>query len=396
MNTGSEGENAEHVVFLGLYNADKFREKISNWLPNLDLSGTKLLVVDNCSTDSTESWMLKLLETLEYPYEYRRNEMNLGGYGSLLNNISGLGKEGWVTTLHQDDSYPRNHVQAHRHEIRLQAYSDLGMICTEAVSVDTDNFRLSFPRGNWLLSKEWDAVEIFLAHLRNHIFPFSGATFRVVVLSEFKIPWHSTAFPDTELVMKMIGKYRIVYSTGEPVQYLENPTSEFHSLDNFQREFGAFQALIRVFSHKTFEQICLQVSASEHKVFMASLRNGIELRIRDQTLKMALTQFAMERVAEIIGLNPTVSIELSQGYRSVGDKFAVEILSRLSGLPVEYRSAGQQSNIKAKFDVPRCVAKFVAIFIPLRLQKKLFSQIMRTRLGKALFPQWNFNWRDQK
>lgn len=121
------------------------------------------------------------------------------------------------------------------------------MICSEAKSRSEANKTIPYPRANWLLRQDADPIAVFLSNLKNHTYPFSGATFAREVLERFPIPWHSTAFPDTEIVMKMCVEYKVRFSTEVTVEYLENAESESHSLSSSQREFGAFQALIRVF-----------------------------------------------------------------------------------------------------------------------------------------------------
>ncbi len=391
MNQEQNPETFEHVVFLGLHNADRFQNKLSSWLPKLDLSGVKLFAVDNFSSDSTSEWAPALIQTLEGPHLFMSNKINLGGYGSLIQNLENIGNPTWITTLHQDDIYAANHIQNHKLKIR-SAKSDLGMICTEAVSNGPNNSRIAFPRGNWFLDSKLDPIDVFLAHLRNHVFPFSGATFRTEVLRRYSVPWHSTAFPDTELVMKMSGQYSFEFSEGEPVTYLENPTSESHILDNYQRDFGSFQALIRVFSHNSFELICKRVKDSDLDDFLRSVREGIEIRISDPILRNSLVQFAIERSSEILGLNQTLAKHLIPGYLSVGDVSAVELLSRLSGSSFQAADLVLAGTKLRSPSLSLQIGRVVALLIPKSLHKKFYMLLLTTKIAKKFFPQWDFDW----
>ena len=249
----------EHVVFLGTFNADPFKVQIQGWLRGLDLAGVGLFVADNHSTDNTVTWMRELIADLNCFSVIAINKGNFGGYGNLAMNLVQFGSAKWVTTLHQDDRYSRNHVQNHRKIISHSA-ANLGMICSEAISVLPDGRRTGYPRAQWLLEDSPDPVTVFLAHLRNHAYPFSGATFSKDVLLKYPIPWHSTAFPDTEIVMKMAVDFRTEFASDVTVHYPENPSSESHSLTSQDRDFGVFQALLRVFAHPNYKVLCELVS----------------------------------------------------------------------------------------------------------------------------------------
>jgi hypothetical protein len=388
-------ESAKHAVFLGLYQAERFKDRISGWLAELDLSDAHLFVVDNNSGASPESWIVPILVEKSAEFTFVRNEQNYGGYGSLIKNLSLFEKYGWVTTLHQDDLYSSEHVQVHM-KISKDAGPRLGMVCTEPVSETFDGKEIALPRGNWFLNSTDDSVEFFLAHLRNHIFPFSGATFRTAVLKNYHVPWHSTAFPDTELVMKMAPDYSVVFAPGTTVRYFENPYSESHSLSASQRDFGVFQALIRVFTHESYGKICNLVEESERERFLESLVTGIDVRFRDKDLAAVFRQTALELTGTHFGVYGTLAKLLTEGYRKVGDSAAVSALAGLSGSQNE---SGQRGGIDVrgaeitKVKIHYKLASALLSFIPRRFRAPLAKAIMKTSIGKKVFPQWNLSWK---
>jgi glycosyltransferase involved in cell wall biosynthesis len=387
----------EHVVFLGTYNADPFQDQIKKWLPALDLTNAALIVADNHSSDSTAQWMGKLIASLDCFSVLSVNERNFGGYGNLATNLHRFTDAKWVTTLHQDDQYAPEHIQNHRRVLNGSA-SELGMICSEAISVTTDGKRIGYPRAHWLLENNPDPVTVFLAHLRNHAYPFSGATFSKNVLLNFPIPWHSTSFPDTEIVMKMAVDYRVEFANGVTVRYFENPNSESHSLAPRHRDFGAFQALLRVFAHPNYEKLCRQIPERDIACYLKSLDEGISQRFQDTSYSELMKQAAFEITAQHIGTGPEMATHLAEGYVRVGDSRALEILHALgAGSSMSAQKGSIEfSKPNSPKSTPRVVGVLAALsgLLPRWLRKVLFKALMSSPVGRTKLASWNFNWRE--
>lgn len=398
MTNFEELADAQHVVFLGIYNADRFRSKIENWLPHLDLSQTHLLIADNCSSDDTMGWLSALAQDLPNKVTLVRNERNFGGYGNLSRNLPRFPNAKWITTLHQDDFYLGAHVSSHREIIKASS-PGIGMICSEAKSVSEAKRTIPYPRARWLVREDADPVTIFLANLKQHTYPFSGATFFREVLERYPIPWHSTAFPDTEIVMKMCVEFQFRFSTEVTVEYLENAESESHLLSSSQREFGAFQALIRVFSHPNYKVLCDLVEKENQPAFIEALINGLSQRIGDENLRLLLTQSALEITAGYMGTFPELATHLSRGYLSVGDLSAVNILGALGAREIiqqenEVRVTGSNVSRAKSFSLSAIHLRAFGA-LPVVARKSLFRSAMKTKLGKKLFPAWNFDWKQK-
>ena len=387
----------EHVVFLGVNNAARFFASIENWLPRMSLGGAALVVADNASSDSTPEFFRTLLSKLPVPSALIRNERNFGGYGNLATNLSLLKNAEWITTLHQDDVYYPAHLSRHLEVIKGDP-ERLGMIASEAQSVDENGRFVAFPRAGWLLSHEEEPVTLFLTHLKNHAFPFSGATFAKEVLEKYPIPWHSTAFPDTELVLKMCAEFRMVFAKGVTVRYLENSTSESHSLSKEHREYGAFQALLRVFAHKNFGLICEAVPNNLQDQFIRDLVQGISVRFGDITLRTLMTQFALEATGQHLGIGPKLASELAKGYESVADIRAVETLAAMGAVgvakPVESTKGQNPDPIGSSADNWKTVALRIFGLLPNRIRRLVFRQMMRFPLIKERLKAWDFDWKN--
>jgi hypothetical protein len=288
-------------------------------------------------------------------------------------------------------------VQNHR-KVISESDANLGMICSEAISINPDGERLGYPRAQWLLEGRSDPATVFFAHLRNHAYPFSGATFSKDVLLDFPIPWHSTAFPDTEIVMTMAIDYRTLFSSDITVKYLENPSSESHSLAPQHRDFGAFQALLRVFAHPNYKRLCETISKKEIEAFLRSLDEGIALRFQDPHYSRLMKQAAFEITAQHIGTSQEMATYLAEGYLRVGDVRALETLRSLGArIPSEVPTkpkAKPPLNSDVRFARNFERAAVLAEFLPRWLRRAVFKAFMKTKLGKNSLPGWDFDWRE--
>ena len=382
----------EHVVFLGIYNAERFIPKIGKWLPNLRFGESALVVADNASTDNSLETVTELAQNLQAPYAFIRNEQNFGGYGNLAVNLEHFKNAKWVTTLHQDDAYAANHLTGHI-EILNNSPKNLGMIASEAKSIDIRGRSVPYPRASWLLEPSADPVTIFLAHLKQHVFPFSGATFAKQALLDFPIPWHSTAFPDTELVMKMIADYGLTFAPGITVEYLENPQSESHSLSDSHRDLGAFQALIRTFAHPNYSKICKAVDSESQDMFLTALEEGIQVRIHDPQLRRILIQTSLEISSEHFGLSPHLADRLVEIYADAKDYRAVEVLLNIgSGNSQNLSFESEKTSQNQGQNGGQGWRLGLLRLAPASLRTTFIRRLMASSVGKRILKSWNFDW----
>lgn len=382
---------SDHVTFLSLNNASRFKADIENWLPRLDISGTHLIVVDNASTDDTVSWIGEVLSKVRGQVSFYQNQLDFGGYGSLTNNLGNFADAVWVTTLHQDDIYLESHIQNHR-KILFEKANGLGIICTEATSITPTGKTLYYPRGSWLIEKNADSLIVFLAHLRNHIFPFSGATLSLEALRRFEIPAGSTAFPDTELIMKMAPWFSFAFADYGTVKYRENPNSESHSIFGRRRDLETIRALMRVFFHESFFAICQSVQIKKREEFLRSLGKGIGIRIQNKELANNLFELvSLITTKNFESIDSDSKSEL-RSFDSINQK-----VSSLELLVQEHRSEPSK-NIENQKTGNTLGSKFMIVvqpllrFVPREFQIWLFRGLMRTKVGRLLLPQWDFQW----
>jgi len=393
------------VVFLGIYNSAEFFSKLEKWLPRLDTKGAPMLVVDNHSSDETWEWVKERLgQLLEgRPVVYVRNPVNLGATGSLALNMDILAGAKWVMTLHQDDEYLPTHVEEHK-KVILTAPVNLGMISSESRSVSPKGKTLSYPRGAWFLASMASPADIFIAHLKNHSYPFSGATFSIKMLQEIPILWHSTAFPDTEMVLKALPKWGFHYIPKSTVRYLENPASESHALNGYQRDLGAFLALVRVFRCQEFSKLLRTLPLEQVRDFSIGLNDGLKIRLKDPTLLGLIQAIAQEAVVEECGPSRTGTEFLAPAFLDLGDHQAAATLSNLANFaPLERAEAAQDPIIffsqDSSYNSPQGAGILTRLapallgLLPPALGRFLYTKYLELPFLNRSRSQWNFKWR---
>lgn len=371
----------DHVTFLGLHDAIRFRQRIEDWLPKLNLSRSHLVAVDNSSSDETVEWMSSLLEGTSDSYTFLANAENLGGYGSLSNSLPLFRGQKWLTTLHQDDEYKSEHLMGHL-EVIGSSNDKLGLVCSEATSVDSEGWELGYPRMNWLPIGD-DLASRYLANLRMHMYPFSGATFAVQVLTEFPLPWGQTAFPDTEIVLKMLPKYEIEFAQANTVRYLEHQASESHSLSESERINGTYEALKRIFRHDSYRVVCESIEVDQVGPFIRSLRTSISLRLMGH-------QNSQEWLESLDNL-------ATRHFRTLFAKSSESNEDELVSFPgIEKHQhlarASNVANLNAQKSLQMLFLRTVGRF-PRGIRVQVFRYLMSFQFVRKRLPNWDFEWR---
>lgn len=399
--------SSEGVVFLGLYNTESYRAKIEKWLPALITGDTPILIVDNSSADDTWLWMQNFLMTLlkQKKVVLARNPVNLGGYGSLATSLDLLSSAKWVMTLHQDDEYLPGHLESHKAAMK-SVPDQTGMISSESQSVTANGRKLSYPRGTWLLGKNPSAADIFIAHLKNHCYPFSGASFRIKMLLEIQVPWHSTAFPDTEIVLRALPRWTFHSIEKSTVRYLENPKSESHLLNREQKDFGAFMALVRVFRSAGFSELSQSLASDEVDDFAIAVHNSLAMRLGDAELGKVIQVIAQEAIIEAIGINSKSAELLIPAFDVIGDTQATNNLKTQANFRKNIYDEAQEAfadkaqyisrvNLTRTKDSKYAKVPTVLGQLPRPISRFLYLTLLRVPAIKKLLPQWDFDWRNK-
>lgn len=380
---------SDMTVFLGVFNGKVHSEIIRQNLAHQKWEGCNLVIVDNASSDSSWSMLNQIASELPCPVRVARNPRNLGGIGSWLANLDLVSSE-WVATMHQDDYYYPEHVQALRRQI-LRADSDVGLCTTSMDRLLADNKIHLFPRANWILDSS-NSAQVFLAHLRFHTLPFPAAAFRKTAVESLPISWHDTSFGDTELVLRLAADYKFVSDPKSTMAYRENPESESHILRDLNRVRGQRIGLLKVFGSDAFERLVSYIQLEERDQFFHHAMESIEIRLAKGEDAETTKRF----LAEILSIHwnyssRAVSEYLKIIYGAEDNHFAVSLLSGAettkSETPQEKMSGGLSSP-------PASPTK------PGRLRSWLFRKVtslmMRLAAKSGKRRDLDFDWRRRK
>jgi glycosyltransferase involved in cell wall biosynthesis len=334
---GRQPESSFLTVYIGIFNGRNYLPSIKNFLEESYWDNFNLIVVDNASTDNCWEEIQKWQSFLKMPYKLVRNSINLGGGGSFELNKD-LVKSEWVTFIHQDDIYFSQHL----FELSKAAKTsnpEVMVISTEMGSMDhLGKLKYSTPRPIWLL-KNKSPISYFLANLRTHIVPWGSSIFRTKEFLSIDLAWHSTAFPDTEMLLKMCALGEFVNLPIQTMLYRENPMSESHGLGNPEKEIAAVAALSRVFASEHFKKIAIEVTTPRREEFLSELKQGIGIRIKDRALAKIVQLIAEESLLIAWSYGEKSLIEdVSSKYADFGASRVTDLFDRILGYKNEERN----------------------------------------------------------
>jgi len=405
--------NFDFTVFLGLYNADNYLDGIFRQLNSQIDQNFRLLIVDNCSSDSTWKRIPELSKKFEGRIKTVRNLFNFGGAGSLALNFD-LIETDWWCAWHQDDFYYPNHIGTMRNSISV-AGDDVIAMASDMGSISNEGKKIAIkPRANWLL-KNYDKTDFFIANLRTQVIPFPATAFKTDVFKKVITPWHSTAFSDTESTMLMCSEGKFEFSGEITMRYRENEMSESHSINNQESLFGIGASLARVFSSDAFSNIAKAVDPSERKSFLKALNDSIQIRLGVSEYSRFIQILMAESCMVAWGYKESDSIvQVKSYFKDTGSTFTPELLSNIldfigakQNLHDDSRNmttmhfldeflGGSDSSVNLKNQDSSFTHKLynvIMVSLPYGLQKKCGQILLKLRIKSNPEHPWNFKWK---
>lgn len=395
------------TIFLGIYNGSPYIDSLLIQLKNQTEKDFNLVVVDNCSDDSSwlqlQNWRSEFGEALTL----YRNKQNLGGGGSLDNALrEGLIATPWFAMMHQDDHYLPNHFATLLSEIDVSAGNIVG-ICTSMGSMNNDGLpRETPPRASWLIDDE-SQTNSFLVNLRLQAFSFPTAAVRTDIFLDSFAHWHSPSFSDTETTLNLITRGELKYLKKETIKYRENPNSESHVVNSFESTVGASLGLTRVLTSNGFRDLLRSVNIEERGKFFLELLSGIENRVPESSMAYHLKILATEECCFAWNYSELESNDfLSRTYVVLGSRFTSKMLADRSqvGIPApdqkleaSLRAFSNQLGIasfgRSTINLKRNRVVAIASKLPLPVRVILFKVYVRLRAIKQPNYYWNIFWK---
>lgn len=395
------------TIFLGIYNGSSYIDSLLIQLRNQTEMDFNLVVVDNCSDDSSwlqlQNWKNELGDALIL----HRNEQNLGAGGSLDNALrTGLIRTPWFAMMHQDDFYLPNHFETIVSEIKASSGNVVG-ICTSMGSMNNDgSSRDTPPRASWLID-DISQVNSFLVNLRLQAFSFPTAAVRTDAFLESFAHWHSPSFSDTETTLNLITRGELKYLKKETIKYRENPNSESHVVNSFESTVGASLGLTRVLTSDGFRSLLRSVKIDERGKFFLELISGIENRLPESSMAYHLKVLATEECCYVWNYSELESNKfLSTAYVVLGSKFTSKMLAGRSQVEIPASDQKLEDALRV-FSNQLGIASFgrstinskrnpvigIASKLPLPVKMTLFKVYVRLRAIKQPNYYWNVFWK---
>ena len=393
------------TVFIGIYNGEKYLGSLQKQLLSQTYQDFHLVVIDNFSTDNSwealASWPAIFGEKLIL----RRNDMNLGGGGSLAKALnSGLISSQWFTTIHQDDDYFTGHIEKLVETIQ-NSPDDVVAVCTGMASMDENSLSLPTPpRASWLVD-DYSIPHSFLINLRTQTLSFPSTAFKTKEFSQCFRFWHSPTFSDTETTLLLCGHGEFRYIPQETMRYRENPQSESHVINSVEALLGATVSLSRVFTSEEFRSVLSKVDPGQRGLFFDELMSSIEIRLRESSLLYLVKILASEACANAWDYKESRSSNLlSEFYEAMNSRFTQTLLSNLSGEPVPEPMRGLNEELRILsgdlsqevfIQHSRRKSHLNSIFskLPLKIRIQVFRVYVRVLAIKHPNHYWNAFWK---
>jgi glycosyltransferase involved in cell wall biosynthesis len=331
------------TVYVGLYNAIEYLDSLLESIKLQTHREFKLVLADNHSTDGTWEKVLSWQELLPNEVILIRNPCNVGGTANLQMNLDLINTD-WFCAFHQDDIYLENHVETLVKGI-VASTQDQIMISTEMLSIDESGKKLPLkPRSAWLIS-EMTKEEQFVANLFTHSIYWPCTAFKTAPFKKIEVPWHSAAFPDTEILLRLLSFGRSLQMPNPTMYYRENTKSMSHYLDQEEVTFGAAISLIRVFSSEEFRSLVESQEKETFEEFSKGVLSGLNIRLKNsQDLARLVTLYALEMINIARGYESGNSIsELLNKYTEFKGERTVEVLRNV----IEFQDAIKKDSTKS-------------------------------------------------
>lgn len=401
-------ENPRVTVFVGLYNAIPYFDHLVSQIEAQTVEAVRWIFVDNASSDDTWTRLTGWAAGTDRDITLVRNSFNLGATGSIFVNLDLITTE-WLTFIHQDDIYLPHHLRT-LEEAAVAAQDDVVGVFTDMARADHRGRPIgSFPPLIWMLP-DLDPPTVFLALLRNHCIPWSALAVRTRFFAATEVPWHSTAFPDTEITMRLAGRGRFVHVEKETMRYRDNMASESRSIDDRERKFGATVSLFRVFNSAEFATLARAIDPADRAPFVTGLVNSVTVRLGETDRAALVTAGALERLEQLWdNTEPTGLAALAGVYGNLGATATAGLLDRMAHAaggetvqstritppPADQSETGTDPASPARAIPPFAMVTYERFghLLPYAVRRAAARAVVRVVTRRNPLSAWRFEWR---
>jgi glycosyltransferase involved in cell wall biosynthesis len=317
------------TVVLGCFNGLEYLESMKNQLLSQETQDFHLIVIDNDSKDDSLSELSQWASTFPDRMTLVKNGFNLGGTGTIINNFD-LISTPWFTSFHQDDFYGPSHVSTLLEGIRNASVGVIA-ISTVMASMSNEGKKIgTIPRASMFAGLS-DPVSSFLQNLRTHAVPWPATAFKCTVYGKTFSSLHSSAFPDTEQILRMCAYGEFVTIDKETMYYRENAQSESHSIISAESELGTALAICRILNSPEFTLVVSKIQEDQISDFTYGLIDAINFRLQGSVVGGFAIYTAVESLITNLGYeNRNLMSLASKMYENLGSELASGLLERIA------------------------------------------------------------------
>jgi glycosyltransferase involved in cell wall biosynthesis len=289
-------------VFLGTFNAAPWIERVISSLENQTYGPFKVNIVDNDSTDETTSIVQNFLSSKTLKNEYRliKNSKNIGAISSFFDQQD-LFQSDWLVMIHQDDEYHPNHIQTLVDGMNSSA-SQTSVVFTAMKRINGEGIEtLPLPTLAPKLS-EHDRLSNVLTTIQINPVNFPASAIRKQFLEKVQTTKHTTAFNDTELMIRLMCISDIKYLPIETMHYrvFEGNAASITKVNANDR--ATLVGLNEIIHSNEFRELISPLSTkNEINRIVQAFDDAIEIRISQTDVKKIAKEIISEALIRLFG-----------------------------------------------------------------------------------------------
>jgi len=379
-------------VFLGTFNAEPWIEQVISSLEAQDCAPFKVKIIDNASTDNTIALIEEIFSSNTFKNEYTllKNNKNIGPISSFLDRLDQFEGE-WIVMIHQDDIYHPDHISTLTSAIKA-SNENTGVIFTAMKRIDGEgNVKISPPTLSSKLSKT-DRLENFILSLQISPINFPACALRASELLTTNTARHTTAFNDTEMLLRIMCVSDIYYVPSETMHYRVYPGNAAALTSSLANDRAIFVGLVELFHSKEVDQVLSLAKTSSHwEKLIESINQAIEIRIKDNEIQNLTRNMIAETLVRRLGYHHReVTDFLANSLISLGLTRESEIARNLyqdsSYSKYELLPSGEPSRFKVAASAlgKKPIISRFSDLIPLPVREVFFDGIFRSRLLRSV------------
>jgi glycosyltransferase involved in cell wall biosynthesis len=289
-------------VFLGTFNAAPWIERVISSLENQTYGPFKVNIVDNDSTDDTISIVQNFLSDSTFKNEYRliKNSKNIGAISSFFDQKELFDSE-WIVMIHQDDEYHPDHIQTLVDGIN-SASNQTSVVFTAMKRINGEGIEtLPLPTLAPKLS-EHDRLSNVLTTIQINPVNFPACAIRKEFLDKVQTTKHTTAFNDTELMIRLMCISDIKYLPIETMHYrvFEGNAASITKVNANDR--ATLVGLNEIIHSNEFRELISPISSkNDINQIVQAFDNAIEIRISQTDVKKIAKEIISEALIRLFG-----------------------------------------------------------------------------------------------